>query len=124
MSEKYNNKQTLNQNIGTMYEYFVLDQIRGKYDQVWHWNDFPEEKLFKLGIIKDYKIFCKYRNDMGADLVARKGLKYYFIQCKNFNGTIYIEDLAGFYFFIQNYNGILCYNGKLSERYTNLCTEV
>lgn len=121
-ANKYDNSKTIRQNIGTTYEYFVLEHIKKDYDQVWHWLDFPEEKLYELNIIKDYNVYCKYRNDMGADLVAVKDNIYYFVQCKNYSETIMINDLAGFYFFIfeNNLNGILCYNGNLSKRYEDL----
>ena len=53
-----------------------------------------------------------------------KDNKYYFIQCKNYNDTILMENLAGFYFLLYEYNltGILYYNGKLSQRVLDLTT--
>ena len=115
---------TYRQRIGTEYEYFVLNRIHDKYDRVWHWLDFPEKLLYELNIIKDYDRFKKYRHDIGADLVAVKDNKYYFIKCKNFRDTIYIDTLAGFYFLLyeNNLNGILYYNGTLSERLVDLST--
>ena len=76
---------TYRQRIGTEYEYYVLNHIRSIYDQVWHWLDFPEKLLYELNIIRDYDRFKKYRNDIGADLVAFKDNQYYFIQCKIYN---------------------------------------
>jgi predicted helicase len=113
---------TYQQKIGFGYEYFVLEQIRKDYDQVWHWKDFPEKLMYENNLIKDYDIFSKYRNDIGADLVAFKDNKYYFIQCKNFNDTILMENLAGFYFLLYEYNltGVLYYSGKLSQRVLDL----
>jgi len=110
--------------VGFTYEYFVLEQIRKDYDKVWHWKDFPEKLMYDNHLIKDYNIFCKYRYDIGADLVAFKDNKYYFIQCKNYNDTILMENLAGFYFLLYEYNltGILYYNGKLSQRVIDLST--
>jgi superfamily II DNA or RNA helicase len=110
--------------VGFTYEYFVLEQIRKDYDKVWHWKDFPEKLMYDNNLIKDYNIFCKYRYDIGADLVAFKDNKYYFIQCKNYNDTILMENLAGFYFLLYEYNlsGILYYNGKLSQRVIDLST--
>ena len=67
--------------IGDSYEYFVLDSIKKDYDRVWHWSNVPEYVLYDLNIIRDYDIFSKYRYDIGADLVAKKDDKYYFIQC-------------------------------------------
>jgi superfamily II DNA or RNA helicase len=110
--------------VGFTYEYFVLDQIKNDYDKVWHWKDFPEKLMYNNNLIKDYDTFCKYRYDIGADLVALKNDKYYFIQCKNYNDTILMENLAGFYFLLYEYNltGILYYNGKLSQRVLDLTT--
>jgi hypothetical protein len=108
--------------VGLTYEYFVLEQIKKDYDKVWHWKNFPEKLMYDNNLIKDYNNFCKYRYDIGADLVAMKDNKYYFIQCKNFNDTILMEHLAGFYFLLYEYNltGILYYNGKLSQRVLDL----
>lgn len=115
---------TFIQRIGTEYEYFVLEQIRKDYEKVWHWKDFPEKILYELNIIRDYNKFKKYRIDIGSDLVAFKDNKYYFIQCKNFKDTILTDALAGFYFMLYEYklNGILYYNGILSERLVDLST--
>ena len=113
---------TYRQKIGFTYEYYVLEQIRKDYDNVWHWKDFPEKLMYKNNLINDYDVFCKYRYDIGADLVAVKNDKYYFIQCKNFNDTILMEKLAGFYFLLYEYNltGVLYYNGTLSQRVKDL----
>jgi superfamily II DNA or RNA helicase len=110
--------------IGDSYEYFVLNQIKKDYDQVWHWKDIPESILYELNIIRNYDKFIKYRYDIGADLIAKKDNNYYFIQCKNFKETILMEHLAGFYFLLHEYNlnGILYYNGNLSQRVKDLST--
>ena len=112
------------QQIGTAYEYYVLEQIKKEYDKVWHWKDFPEKLMYENNLINNYEKFCKYRYDIGADLVAFKDNKYYFIQCKNYNDTILMENLSGFYFLLYEYNltGILYYNGKLSQRVIDLST--
>jgi len=108
--------------VGTEYEYYVLNKIQKDYDKVWHWLDFPEELMYENELINNYQQFCQYKHDIGADLVAFKDGKYYFIQCKNFNDTICMEKLAGFYFLLYEYNlnGVLCYNGTLSARLTEL----
>lgn len=113
---------TYAQKVGFAYEYFVLEQIKNDYDKVWHWRDFPEKLMYENNLIKDYNTFCKYRYDIGADLVGFKDNKYYFIQCKNYNDTILMENLAGFYFLLYEYDltGILYYNGTLSQRVIDL----
>jgi hypothetical protein len=115
-------KLTYCQKVGFTYEYYVLEQIKKDYDNVWHWRDFPEKLMIENNLINDYETFCKYRYDIGADLVAFKNNIYYFIQCKNFNDTILMEKLAGFYFLLYEYNltGVLYYNGTLSQRVKDL----
>jgi hypothetical protein len=78
--------------------------------------------MYENKMIKNYETFCKYRYDVGADLVAFKENKYYFIQCKNYSDTILMENLAGFYFLLYEYDltGILYYNGTLSQRVIDL----
>lgn len=58
--------------VGYTYEYYVLEQIKKDYEKVWHWKDFPEKLMYDNNLIKDYDVFCKYRYDIGADLVANK----------------------------------------------------
>ena len=118
------NKLTYRQIIGTSYEYYVLEHIKNEFEMVWHWKNFPEKLMLECKLIRDYDKYCKYRNDIGADLVAFKENKYYFIQCKNFKDTIFTDTLAGFYFMLYEYNlnGLLYYNGKLSERLVDLST--
>lgn len=113
-----NEKMTYQQKIGTAYEYYVLHHIKNDFDKVWHWKKFPEKLMHANKLINDYQTFSKYRNDIGADLVAIKDDKYYFIQCKNYSGTIMMDSLAGFYHLLYEYDlaGILYYNGTLSQR--------
>lgn len=123
---EYNTKHTLKQNIGFTYEHFVAESIKKEYDKVWLWRDFPESILHELNIIKNYDIFCKYRYDLGADVVAMKNNTYYFIQCKNFKNTLCINDLGGFYFFVHEYNlnGLVYHNGQLSQRISDLSQKI
>lgn len=117
--------RTYQQKLGDAYEYYVLDAIREKYDRVWHWKQVPEKILYENNIIRDYGKFKKYKNDIGADIVAERDGVYYFIQCKNYTrATITIERLAGFYFLLHEYNlrGVLYYSGKLSARLIDLAT--
>ena len=112
--------------IGDSYEIYIKDHIKDEYDNVWLWRELPEKYLFDLGIIRNYDIFSKYRYDLGIDVVAMKNNKFYFIQCKNFKETISLERLAGFYFFLYEYNveGILYYSGVLSRRVIELNTKI
>ncbi len=123
------NSETDKQIKGDNYEKFILEKFKADYDDIWLWKDVPESILFTYGIIKNYDIFCKYRNlgDLGVDIVAIKNNVPYFIQCKNFQDTIMLDTLAGFYCFLFEYecvNGILCYNGKLSQRIQDISKRI
>ena len=108
---------------GNTYEQFVLDNLLSIYDNVFFFKDTPEYIISKTKLYSNYEIYIKYKNsDIGADLVAIKDDQVYFIQCKNFDQTISINDFCSFYFLILEYdlNGIVYYNGLLSERLTDL----
>jgi len=105
---------------GDLYEIFILNHILDNkiYDQAWLCKDTPDDILIKADIDIKRKYFNNIRNDFGADIIATKNNKVIFIQCKNFEDTITIDNLAGFMFLIANYNceGVLYYSGKLSTR--------
>lgn len=108
---------------GNTYEEFVLDYLLNEYDYVYYFKNTPEYIIAKTKLYSNYDIYNKYKNcDIGADLVAVKNEQIYFIQCKNFSQTISVNDFCSFYFLILEYqlNGIVYYNGILSERLTDL----
>lgn len=108
---------------GNTYEEFVLTNLLNDYDNVYYFKDTPEYIIAKTKLYSNNNAYPKYKNcDIGADLVAIKDDQVYFIQCKNYNNTIGINDLCSFYFLILEYelNGIVYYNGSLSERLTDL----
>jgi superfamily II DNA or RNA helicase len=110
---------------GYAYEQFVHDQIKisNDFDDVWFFKSTPENIIAKTSLYDSYETYSKYRNsDIGADLVAVRNNKVFFIQCKNYDQTISINDLASYYFLLHehNLNGVVYYNGKLSERITDL----
>jgi len=112
-----------NQLKGNTYEEFVLNNLLNKYDAVYYFKETPEDIIAKTKLYSKYDIYQKYKNsDIGADLVAIKDDQVYFIQCKNFNQTISINDFCSFYFLVLEYelNGLVYYNGILSERLTDL----
>ena len=47
-------KLTYCQKVGFTYEYYVLEQIKKEYDNVWHWRDFPEKLMIENNLINDY----------------------------------------------------------------------
>lgn len=86
---------------GDNYENYILNYLIEfeKYGQAWLWKNLPEKILFQENIIQDYLSYSQVRNDIGIDIVAFKDNKYKYIQCKNYNDTICVKDLAGYYFF-------------------------
>jgi superfamily II DNA or RNA helicase len=111
------------QHKGYIYEDYVLKSLMDEYDNVYKFKDTPEYIISKTSLYENYDIYNKYRNcDIGVDLVAIKDDKVYFIQCKNYDNIISINDLSSFYFLIYEYelNGIVIYNGVLSERLIDL----
>ena len=108
---------------GNTYEEFVLNNLLSQYDSIYYFKETPEYIIAKTKLYSNFDIYNKYKNcDIGADLVAIKNDQVYFIQCKNFNNTISINDFCSFYFLILEFelNGIVYYNGVLSERLTDL----
>ena len=102
-----------NQLKGNTYEEFVLNNLLNKYDAVYYFKETPEDIIAKTKLYSKYDIYQKYKNsDIGADLVAIKDDQVYFIQCKNFNQTISINDFCSFYFLVLEYelNGLVYYN--------------
>jgi len=61
---------------GDIFEDFTVLFLKHarNFDEVWRLGDVPEEVLDKLGL--------KRNQDMGIDIVAKKGGKYYAVQCK------------------------------------------
>jgi superfamily II DNA or RNA helicase len=108
---------------GYSYEEYVLNSLINDYDSVYYFKNTPENIIAKTKLYSNYEIYQKYKNcDIGVDLVAIKNDQVYFIQCKNFDSIISINDFCSFYFLILEFelNGIVYYNGILSERLTDL----
>lgn len=111
------NTKTLNHAKGFAYEKHVLETLRKKYDNIWLWKDVPESILFTNKIIMNYENYCETRKDIGIDIVAIKNETVEYIQCKNYENNVCIDDIAGFLFFmiINNVNGTLCYSNGISS---------
>ena len=103
---------------GYTYEQYIYDKLRSdkiNFDDVWFFKNTPEYIIAKTSLYDSYHIYSKYRNDdIGADLVAIKNNVVFFIQCKNYDDIISINDLSSFYFLLYEYNlnGLVYYNGK------------
>ena len=114
-------------NKGNNYELFVLNKLKSQYDEVFFFKFTPERILQHTKLLNNYDIFTKYKNcDIGADLVAIKDNQVYFIQCKNHNDTLCINDLQGFYFLLYEFdlNGIVIYSNQISSRIKDLSNKV
>ena len=114
-------------NKGDTYEIYVLQYLKNKFDDIWFFKFTPEKILQQTKLLNNYDIYTKYKNcDIGADLVAIKDNKIYFIQCKNHNNTLCINDLQGFYFLLHEYdlNGIVVYSNEISSRIKDLSNKV
>ena len=115
------------QNKGNNYELFVLNKLKSQYDEVFLFKYTPERILQHTKILSNYDMYTKYKNcDIGADLVAVKDNQVYFIQCKNHNNTLCINDLQGFYFLLYEFdlNGIVVYSNEISSRIKDLSNKV
>jgi superfamily II DNA or RNA helicase/prophage antirepressor-like protein len=105
------------------YVYSLLKNDKKYFDNVWFFKYTPENIIAKTSLYDSYEIYSKYRNcDIGADFVGIKDDVIYFIQCKNYDNIISINDLSSFYFLLHehNLNGYVFYNGTLSERINDL----
>ena len=110
---------------GYTYEKYIISflQQNNEYDNIWLFKDVPEYIIAKTSLYDSYELYNSYRNlDIGADIVAIKNNIVYFIQCKNYDDIISINDLSSFYFLLYEFelNGIVYYNGKLSKRINDL----
>lgn len=110
--------KTLNMAKGVSYEKHVANILRPEYDNVWLWNDVPESILIKNKIIINYDTYSEHRRDIGIDIVAVKDDVCTFIQCKNYEHNVCINDIAGFLYFMlsNNVSGTLCYSNGISKQ--------
>ena len=121
--------QNINQIKGQAYENFVLKHIQNQYDQIWLWSNVPEKILLEHSIIENYNVYCKNRisnrKDIGIDIVGIKSGKLYFIQCKNYENNVCVNDIAGFLWFLLTYSvdGILFYSNGISQNIVNTLAE-
>ena len=104
---------------GDAYELFILNHLITveNYDCAWLWKNVPEKVLFEENIIDDYADYSYARNDIGIDIIALKDNKYIYVQCKNYEESICVQDLAGYYYFkaLFEKKTLVYYNGKLSK---------
>jgi superfamily II DNA or RNA helicase len=116
---------------GNAYEEQICNELKKTYSDVWLWKDVPQRILIEQKII--YPKFNKNdsidavigiegkRIDIGVDIIGCKDGVYYYIQCKNYEKNIVIDDLAGFLMFLamNSVGGILCYTNGVSKNVVN-----
>src|SRR5438477_12414228 len=104
-------QKTLNLAKGRRYEDYVIEVLRPEYDYIWLWKNAPEKILITHGIIDigNYSEYSESRKDIGMDIVAIKDNKLTFIQCKNYEDTVCVKHLAGFFYFmiVHNVSGVI-----------------
>ena len=93
---------------GNIYEEYVYNYINNTFNNktAYLWKNVPDFILFNSGLIDnidDCRInrdTCKnYIHDIGIDIIQidNETNKISFIQCKNYEGTLCIHDLAGYF---------------------------
>jgi superfamily II DNA or RNA helicase/prophage antirepressor-like protein len=117
--------KTLNQAKGIEYENYVLNELRHEYDHIWLWKNVPEKILIDNKIIINYEEYSSVRKDIGVDIVAIKNSKYTYIQCKNYENNVCVNDISGFIFFMimNGVDGTLCYSNDVSYFIKNQIAE-
>ena len=94
---------------GTIYEEYVCNYLNNSKNInciAYLWKDVPDFILFNAKLIDDIddcrvnRETCKnYIHDIGIDIIQINNdtNKISFIQCKNYEGTLCIKDLAGYF---------------------------
>ncbi|VBB17558.1 DEAD/SNF2-like helicase [Yasminevirus sp. GU-2018] len=113
--------KTLNQTKGYEYEKYVANILRKEYDDVWLWKDIPESTLIEKNIIANYNVYSECRRDIGIDIVAVKDGVFTFVQCKNYDQNVCVDDIAGFLLFMitNNVDGTVIYSNGVSKNLVN-----
>ena len=122
---------------GTSYEEYVCNYINTNKNLIAYlWKDIPDFILYNAKLIDDIndcrinREKCKnYIHDIGIDIIQINNItnKISFIQCKNYEGTLCIKDLAGYFAIMsqsEHYdkNGIIyTSNNKYSHNLMRVC---
>ena len=123
---------------GAIYEEYICNYINNNnHDSIAYlWKDVPDYILFNANLIdniNDCRInrdTCKnHIHDIGIDIIQvnRENNEISFIQCKNYEGTLCIKDLAGYFAIMsqkEHYNKkgvIYTSNDKYSHNLIKVC---
>uniref|UniRef100_A0A6C0H843 Helicase ATP-binding domain-containing protein n=1 Tax=viral metagenome TaxID=1070528 RepID=A0A6C0H843_9ZZZZ len=123
---------------GTLYEVYICNYINNNNEHTiaYLWKDIPDYILYNAKLINDIndcrinREKCKnYIHDIGIDIIQINNItnKISFIQCKNYEGTLCIKDLAGYFAIMsqsEHYdkNGIIyTSNNKYSHNLMRVC---
>ncbi len=110
---------------GAKYELYVRDFLLTKSKDVYLWADIPMTILVSCGIYRHYSDKRKFREtalkenhilDTGCDILYFDG-NWKIVQCKNYTGSVKINDLAGFFYMmvISKLHGQLYYTSSISK---------
>ena len=122
---------------GTIYEEYVCNYINNNSNNIAYlWKNIPDFILFNANLIDDIndcrinRDTCKnYIHDIGIDIIQIDKLtnEISFIQCKNYESTLCIKDLSGYFAIMsqkEHYNkkGIIyTSNNKYSYNLLKVC---
>jgi len=118
---------------GYQYEIFINDYLNtlNNIKIAYLWKYIPEYLLFDYGFIKSYndnRLNRKTNNinkleDIGSDIIyINQNDECIIVQCKNYNKSIKIDDLSGFFFIMCKHIdkiGEIYYTNKLSKKILN-----
>ena len=124
----------MNREIGLAYEIYINNYLN-KQDHVkisYLWKDVPDYILYDYGFINSYDEIRNERKnntllDVGTDILyITKDNKCVIVQCKNYSNNIRVEDLAGFFFIMNQYDdklGEVYYTSDISHIIKNKYTK-
>jgi superfamily II DNA or RNA helicase len=111
---------------GKEYEIFVCNHINKNLPNTiaYLWKDIPDSILYECNFIENYDEYKKDRDlvknslhDIGIDIIQKnlETNEYTYVQCKNYEESICINDLAG-YFYVMS---LSIHNDKKGIIYTS-----
>ena len=123
---------------GDEYEFYICSHLNksGTYKNAYLWKYVPEQLLYEAGFITDYNEHRLKRKhdrdiknplqDIGVHIVVHaRNNQFILVQCKNYTGTVHLNDLGGFFGMLlvhKSKTGILYYTSKISSKVLEICS--
>lgn len=93
---------------GSLYEKFICNHINNTIENTlaYPWKDVSDQILYECNFIENFDECREQReeiknklHDIGVDIIQfnQKTNEYTFVQCKNYEGTLCISDLSGYF---------------------------